>query len=338
MDDRARRTTSRTLTQIAVLLALLPAPAMAQTEEAPVPPPTEDSRSDAESPAGADAYVGAKETQPGAETGEEKTALARAELVSFQTLHGLGVGLEACAWIGCWEPRLMAGTLMATGGAGLGVSLLASRGGVTPGMTASLNSGATWGFWHGMAVTHMIDIQGRPVQGGALIAGQGLGMGAGALAHSLWKPTAGQVSQTTSGAFWANIYNLWIWGMLEFDAPPEIGWSTVFAATNVGMVTGGLLAAHVPMSRSRSLVIDSGGVVGSLVGLGLPLLIAGDAAGPMETFGGALVGTTVGLGASTFLTRNWDRPDDESPVRSVQLAVAPSTDGEGATLTVGGRF
>ena len=45
---------------------------------------------------------------------------------------------------------------------------------------------------------------------------------------------------------------------------------------NAGVLAGALLAHSVPMTTSRVLLIDAGGVLGTLSGLGLAVLVQGD--------------------------------------------------------------
>ena len=60
---------------------------------------------------------------------ERPTTTARAELVSFQTLAGLFVGLELCGYVNCETARSTVTTLGLTTALGLGLSLAGSRDG-----------------------------------------------------------------------------------------------------------------------------------------------------------------------------------------------------------------
>ncbi len=266
--------------------------------------------------------------------GETTNAQARAELVIFQTMHGIGVGLETCFLVGCNDPRPVFAAL--TGGAALGLagSLYLSRDGVTAGQASTYNSGAVWGFWNGLALSNAAEIDGKAFAG-TLLAGQAIGLGGAALAWHLFEPTAGTVSLVNSGQIWATVITTLIHGTTGFEASDALLWGSLLAASNVGLLTGALLAQEFPMSRGRALVIDSGGILGALVGFSAYVMIASgqDLENGEAAMASGLAGTVLGLGVATYFSRNWDDEDDTT---TTQLFINP-TDG-GAIVGLGGRF
>src|SRR6185436_5557544 len=146
---------------------------------------------------------------PVADENDERrpTNAARAELLFFQTLHGIGLGAEACLIFECEAPPPWALSLMLGAGTGLGLSLYLSSDGVTPGLARSLTSGTEWGLWNGLMLGLWTGAysgtsnDGRAVAEGLAI-GQLTGLGAGGLLYMALEPTAGQVSLSSSGGIW----------------------------------------------------------------------------------------------------------------------------------------
>ncbi len=265
--------------------------------------------------------------------GETTNAQARAELVIFQTLHGIGVGMEICIIAGCDDPRPVFAAL--TGGAAVGLagSLYFSRNGITAGQASTYNSGTVWGLWNGLALSNALELEGKAITG-SMLAGQAVGLGGAALAWHLFEPTAGTVSLVNSGQIWATVITTLVHGTTGFKAESPLLWGSLIAASNAGLVAGALLSQEFPMSRGRALVIDSGGVLGALVGFSAYVLIAGNdnLNNGEAAMGSGLAGTVLGLGAATYFSRNWDDADDTS----AQLFINP-TDG-GAIVGFAGNF
>ncbi len=261
--------------------------------------------------------------------------LARAELISFQTLHGIGVGAELCALARCDDARAVVGSLVLGGGTALTTTLLTTRGGIPESLPVAINDGTIWGLWNGIALVGASRVSG-PAVAGVLMLGQALGTGGAALAHTLLDPTAGQVSLTMSGAIWANVLTAEVLGIAEFTAPPATTFGAFLAATWVGTAVGGIAAGRAPMSRGRVLMIDASGILGTLVGVAFPVVIRNGEPDMVEFFASGLAGTVVGLTAGAILTRNWDADDEEGP--AVSVALSPTSDGHGGTVNVFGRW
>jgi hypothetical protein len=102
-----------------------------------------------------------------------------------------------------------------------------------------------------------------------------------------------------------------------------------------GLLTFALLSRNMDISRGRVLLIDAGGLLGGLVGLSAMFLSLGNDHGDAVLVGSA-VGVVAGLGLTTFLTRDFDAPDDDMPT----VSVVPATLGRhgGMGLAVLGRF
>ncbi len=263
------------------------------------------------------------------------TGLARAELAATQTVSGIFIGAWFCGAAGCDDGRIWTAALTLGAAGGLAGSLMATDAdGITPGRALAINSGTEWGVYNGAMLAAALDADGKGVFG-ALLAGQLLGTGMGVAVAKLTDPTAGDVSIVTSGGLWAGAAMFMINGATEFELFDGDGdlWS-ILIASDLGLLGAALLRNNgmLQMSRSRALLIDSGGLLGTLFGMGLAVMIGNDNASPAGVFIPGLLGMAAGLGGTYYLTDDWDLPSTE-----MSLAVIPLQDG-GMTVGVGGRF
>jgi len=265
--------------------------------------------------------------------GEQPTGLARGELVATQTSHGIAIGAEVCMILECDDGRALVGLLLLGGGLGLTASLLYdSDAGMTPGHAAALNSGTVWGAWQGAAMLGIFDYNTTPAVAGTLLLSQLGGLGVGEALYRTLEPTAGDVSMATSAGFWTGALMFFGHAANEFDVDSTTTMATLLIASDVGLLAGAVASKYYPMTRSRTLIVDAGGTLGALVGMGIPFLIQNDDSTPGLIFGGGIAGTIIGLGTSYYLTRDWDAPEE----LGFQLNVMPVEGG--ATVGVAGQW
>jgi hypothetical protein len=265
---------------------------------------------------------------------ETPTALARAELVVGQTLHGIALGGEFCGVVQCDDGRAIVAALVVGAGVGLTGSLLLTGDGVTAGRASALNTGTIWGGWNGLALLGSVAPSDFGQEAFAvMMASQLVGLGAGELAYRLWTPTGGDVAMANSAGAWLGAFTLFGLAATSFDADSRAIFATLLVASDLGLVGGALATSWVRMSRGRVLLIDTGGLLGTLLGFGVTVLAAGDNVEPSAVFPAGIIGGLAGLGLTAYLTRNWDLPDTAP---QAHLMLAP-TEG-GMTVGLGGRF
>lgn len=276
---------------------------------------------------------------------ELPTRLARAELVSFQTVAGLVAGASLCEATQCATARSTVLTVGVTAGTALTLSLLGTREGITSGQTLAIDSGTAWGLWQGIALDTVTYTQPDTFasntfqdrnrrQGSFLLGGQLLGTGAGLLIATHATPRAGQVSLATSGGLWSGVVTALALNAMDFRGNDADWMMPLLVASDVGLGAGAYLASQVQVSRSRMLLIDSAGLLGMLLGVGVDIAIEGDSSRDVHAASAALIGTLAGLGGGVYLTRNWDLPALETSRVTPALQPLPG----GAMLSVSGRF
>lgn len=270
---------------------------------------------------------------------EEPTNLARAELAVGQTLHGIVLGFQVCAAIDCGDqPRLVAAFPAVGGGAGLGLSLLATGdSGVTSGQASALNSGAIWGGWIGATSSAIGDVDSDVVPG-VMAAGQVTGMAAGYGLSEWLRPTGGDVTMVNHAGIWSGLYYMMITeGIAQIDQDFRVGAAGTLTASVAGGVGGAVLASQYPASSSRVRIVSAGGLLGGLSGLAVPFLAVGENLEARAGITGITLGSAAGLAIATIATSNWDDDEEYRPA-SASFSVQPSPEGDGALGTISGQW
>lgn len=261
---------------------------------------------------------------------EKPTRFARGSLVVWQTLHGATQGALLCGIADCEGRAFLAASLL---GAGIGATIswmTTEDTGITPGQSGVINSGTSWGVWYGIAANEMFDVNGGAEYGVVMASMVGL-TGAGIAIAVLGTPNAGQVAMANSGGLWTGVVTA------LFLAATDGGSKQTFftietVVSGVGLLTLAILSNSHPTSQGRVLLIDSGGILGGLLGAAAVAIAGADGKGVAV---GAGIGVLGGLGLTTYITRDFDAPDTDTP----KVALAPAAMGRGgAGLAIGGRF
>ncbi len=246
---------------------------------------------------------------------EPPNQLARGELALTMTTHGVLLGLDAYEMLDCDSARCTVSALMLGGGLGLGASLYFSRHGITPGHTQLLSSAITWGGWNGLFIND--GFPATPGEAGVQFASQLVGLAGGLGLWRVWRPTSGEVAMVNTAGFWTAILTVLGHGMVgKFG---DIEFRTIAVAADLGLFVGGLLTTRLPgISRGRTLLIDTGGVLGFLAG-GL-IVVTTDPDSEEVGLTTLFVGTAAGLGLGALATRRWDVP---KPPGNARLTISP---------------
>jgi hypothetical protein len=259
---------------------------------------------------------------------EAPSRAARAELALFQSLNGIALGTELCIAARCDKAESYLGLELLGAAAGTIGSLAAPD--LTPGRRALLNSGTAWGAVNAVllliATNH--DFNDQDVATG-LLAGQGLGLVGGAALFPL-HPTAGQVALANSGGVWAGALTELTSAAIgsHLDQPARA--TIALIVIDGGIAAGGYLASRWPLvSRAQTLVIDAGGIAGTLGGGSLGVVISESTSG-RTTAALAAAGAVVGLAAAAYFTRDWgDTGPSEAGAGAVHAYLAPPEHGRG---------
>jgi hypothetical protein len=262
---------------------------------------------------------------------EKPTGFARGSLVVWQTLHGATQGALLCGIAECEGRAFLAVSLLGAGAGAAASLVLTSETGVTSGQAAAINSGTTWGVWYGITAMEVFDIN-NDSGAFATVMGSMAGLtGAGIAVALLASPNAGQVSMANSGGLWSGVVTALLLSTMDGETKDFFAIESV--VTGVGITSFALLSTTYPVSRGRMLLIDSGGIIGGLLGAATAALLGAEEAEPIVI--SAAVGVLSGLGATAWLTRDFDGSSAPAP----EVTLAPTVLGRGAAgLMLGGRF
>ena len=229
--------------------------------------------------------------------------IARAELVLGQTLGGLATGAIVCSAVNCTDQRTTASVFAATVAGQFAITYAASED-VEEGEAHLYNSAGIWGLWNGAALTDRT--ASSTVHALMLIGSEGAGLAAAYGLWHTWRPSEGDVALTNSALLWSTVLYLWV--DVARNQSPVL--HDVVIAGDVGLVLGGLTSTRWHLSRGRTLLLDTGGLLGILGG-GLAAAISngGDVAIGASLF----AGTAVGLASAAYLSRDWDHPATVAP-------------------------
>jgi hypothetical protein len=255
---------------------------------------------------------------------------ARAELALFQSLNGIALGTELCIAARCDSAQAYLGLELLGAAAGTIGSLAMPD--LTSGRRALLNSGTAWGAVNAalvlIATNH--DFSDQDIATG-LLAGQGLGLLAGAAFFPL-HPTAGQVALTNSGGAWAGALAALTGEAIGSHLDQHARATIALVAIDGGIAAGGYFASRWPaVSRAQTLVIDAGGIAGTLGGGSLGVVISGSTNG-RTTPALAAAGAVVGLAAAAYFTRDWG--DRGAADTAVHAYLAPPDHGRGGVAGI----
>jgi hypothetical protein len=237
---------------------------------------------------------------------EQPNGFARAELVFWQTLHGVLLGVELCVLLECDDIRLGIGSMVAGGAGGLTLSLMATPNDITSGHAHLINSATMWGIWNALALNIIVEDWGSekmPVA--VMMGGQLAGLGSGIALWDKVKPTAGDIALVNSAGVWSGILSAFAVNTLQLDLNSREWFTTLLASTDVGGMAGGWYSTIEPMGAGRVFIINASGVVGTLFGFGVAVIIQGEEVTDSLMSGAGMLGALAGLGAGWYFTSDW---------------------------------
>lgn len=289
--------------------------------------------------------------RPGPFANERPSGLARGELVAWHTIGGASVGTLICGLARCDDARVWGVSILGLGLASGGLALGLSRDGVRPGSAALHGAALRWGYLDTWLLSSVLgltwrerndpyygdDLEGTDGHLVALLIGHGLGLGGALLADHFFAPSAGDVGLMDSLHTLSAASITFLLGALdgfEFDSLGDVRRALfpLLLGNAVALGLGGYLTTKVEMTRGRAFLLDLGMILGAGLGVGLPLLFAGDDVEPEMLFGGGAAGVGLGFAVAWLATRRLGGSDDEAS--RVQLAAAPMPGGAQASLHV----
>ena len=223
---------------------------------------------------------------------------ARVGLVAFGTLYGTWVGLGT--GILADSARLGFLGMMAGPAAGMGAALRHTREApITTGQASLLALGGAWGTWQGTGAAILAGSRYKTVVA-ASMGGGALGLLTSSHIVLGRYVSASEATLVNFGGIWGAWFALCAARSLGVKDGDAI-LASAMAGGNLGLLGAGTLAPRAGMSAGRARLINLGGIIGTLYGLGTAVL-ADRHHQARPTFAMMLAGGILGLGAGTWLT------------------------------------
>jgi len=228
---------------------------------------------------------------------------SRASLVGFGTLFTTWLGIGTLILVEPEDDEAYGLALIAAPLGGLAGSMALTRElKLSDGQASLLNFGGAWGIWQATGAAIIAELDEKGVVG-ASMAGGIIGF---ALSGSIVQGrdiSPGDATMINFGGIWGTWFALC--GAMAADVEDE---DNILASAMIGGDTGLLaiaaLSPKLNMSRARARLINIGGIVGTLYGIGTNVLFEIE---DKEDFWGVMgIGGVLGLAAGAYFTRNYD--------------------------------
>ena len=248
------------------------------------------------------------------------SSISRAGLVGFGTLYTTWLGIGTLVLLEVDEPGPHGLVLIAGPVGGLLGSLsLTQESKLTDGQASLITLGGTWGIWQAVAAANLANADEKLTVGASMVGGA-LGL---ALTNSIVRGrdiSPGDATLINFGGIWGTWFA--ICGAMAARNRDQDNNNFILGSAmmggNIGLSTMAAWSTKMDMSRARARLINIGGIVGTLYGLGTSILldIEPENRGFWSLMG---VGGMVGLTAGAYFTRNYDTQEGYFTKSSVGL-------------------
>ena len=235
------------------------------------------------------------------------SGMSRVGLVGFGTLYTTWLGVGTLILLDVSNPGPHGLVLIAGPVGGLLGSLsLTRKSKLTDGQASLITLGGTWGIWQAVAAANLANADEKLTVGASMVGGA-LGL---ALTSSIVGGkdiSAGDATLINFGGIWGTWFSI-CGAMAARDRSSDNSNFVLGSAMmggNIGLSTMAVWSTKLNMSRARARLINIGGIVGTLYGLGASILL--DMEPEDRTFWSLMgIGGVVGLAAGSYFTRNYD--------------------------------
>ena len=236
----------------------------------------------------------------------------RVGTVVFSTLYStwLGYGTAKLIDDDTDNAKAIAGGMMIGAPTGLLASLVATRDAkLTRGQSALINFGGSWGTWQGWGWAIFIDEHDdeKRLISGAMIGGLSSILATSVLTRKI-DPSLGDMGIINYGALWGTWLSWWasqVAGVSNGDDP--LAWMLI--GGNLGAAAMATFSPKIDITIARANWINLGGVIGTLVAMGV-VVIAAESDISYETVSAILmVGGITGLSLGAYNTRHIPPPE-----------------------------
>jgi hypothetical protein len=227
----------------------------------------------------------------------------RTDLLIFSGYYGLWAGIAIPAALQADSPQAFALGLILGGPLSVGLTYNMTReAGISSGRATMIALGGHLGTWQGLGWAGVADQPAHAIMGSGLLAGLA-GIGAAVALTNHYDFSTGHAAVTNSSAHWGAWFGF-IFAMLTDQEDKQL-LRSMLISTDVAVLSTAVLAKNIKMSKARMRLIDLAGVIGTMIGFGVDMLIEVDNENTAFAIGG--LGTISGLLAGRAMTKNYDQ-------------------------------
>ena len=227
----------------------------------------------------------------------------RTEVLIFGGYYGLWLGIATPIFLEAESPQAYAAGLLLGGPLFILISHgLTKEANISDGRATMLSLGGHLGTWQGIGWAAVSDWEGKDVIGMGELGGLA-GIGAATLLTSKIDFLEGHAGLTSSGLQWGAWFGLVFGIIADHDGDDLL--RDMLIGSDVLILGTAIATKDLRMSKARVGLINLAGVIGTVFGFGIDLLVEVDEAS--TAFGIAGLGSVTGLAMGTHLTRNFDK-------------------------------
>ncbi len=232
----------------------------------------------------------------------------RTNLIIFSGYYGIWLGIAAPIALNVNSSQGYAVGLLLAPAASIYIAVAFTHDSSIPQTKSKLLSmGGDFGTWQGLGWSSLGDNEGREIIGIGILSGL-TGIVAGNIIANNSQFTYSQVSIMDSGYKWCAWFGL-IYSSLTDDSE-EI--KDMLIASNIGLIGAGFAAKGANVSSNRIRLVNLAGIVGTLAGVGLDLMIQVDNEGTAMAVAG--FGSLAGLIFGAKITEDYDNNKEHTTV------------------------
>jgi hypothetical protein len=232
----------------------------------------------------------------------------RTDLLIFSGYYGTWLGIATPLFFEADNPAPYGLGLLVGGPLSLLItSSLTKDAEISEGKANIISLGGNLGTWQGLGWASIGDNEANNVVGISELSGLG-GIALAILLTSQVDFSEGHAALTSSGLQWGAWFGLVFAAIADHEDEDLL--RDMLIGSDVLILGTGIAAKGVQMSESRVRLINLGGVLGTIAGLGLDLIIQPDDASTALAVAGT--GSVAGLAIGASLTKNIDQGKDFS--------------------------
>jgi hypothetical protein len=230
----------------------------------------------------------------------------RTDILIFSGYYGLWLGVATPIFFEADSPQAYAAGLLLGAPLSLLLTHNASKeANVSDGRATMISLGGHLGTWQGIGWAAIADLDGSKVIGIGELGGLA-GIAAATILTNKIDFSTGHAGLTSSGLQWGAWFGLVFAILVDHEEDDVL--RDMLIGSDLSIFGTALATKDVQMSKARVRLINLAGVIGTVLGFGIDLLVEVDDASAAFAIAG--LGSVAGLVAGTQMTRNFDRGKD----------------------------